>query len=342
MNNIEIRNVDTKLGPVKLVTLRSRHLEVVLTSYGAGIYQMRYNGLDLVTHPLDLDDYLTSTAYYGKTIGRYSGRIQGPNYQIDRNVYEVDVDKNEPFQLHSGDFGLSNQHFQLTGYEHVGSMYRVKFSCLLKAYEDGFPGNLHVEVMYELTKDEALTIHYKATTSEPTLCNLTNHVYLNLSQNKETIKKHKLYINSDYYLNVDKDYRILSINQTVDTPFDFRLPTLLEHRLHQVKQPDIDGYDHCFLLNKHDDQQAVFTLIDTESNMALDVFTNYPSLVLYTHNHPATVPLKDISSDGVHSSVTIECQYPPDGIHHSSLYNAILRPGEIEQKLIKIKPYLKK
>ncbi len=342
MDNIEINNVETKLGNVKLVTLRSKHLEVILTSYGAGIYKFRYDGLDLVTSPESLDDYLTSTAYYGKTIGRHSGRLQGPMFTIDGKSFRVMTDKNEPSQLHSGPEGLSFQHFQLSSYEHMGSAFRVTFSCHLKAFTDGFPGHLNVDVTYELTKEETLKIGYKATTSEPTICNLTSHLYLNLGQHKETIKRHKLYINSDRYLKIDEKYQLLSIENTVSTVFDFRLPVLLENRIHQVKQPDIAGYDHCFLLNKHDDREAVLTLSDTESDMAVDIYTDYPSILVYTHNHPAIVPLHDVNTDGVHSSIAIECQYPPDGIHEDLLASGILRPGEIEHKFITIRPYLTK
>lgn len=341
MKYIDIENVETTVGQVKLVTLRSNHLEVVLTSFGAGIYRMRYDDIDLVTTPKNLDDYLRSPAYYGKTIGRHSGRLQGPHYQIDQHVYDVRVDPDQPFQLHGGQDGLSFRPFTLIGYEHMGGSTNVTFHYNIPSQSDGFPGNLKVDVTYEVTKDDALRISFHATTSAPTICHLTNHIYLNVGH-PETILDHLLYVDSAHYLDIDQHYAIKDVKDVVDTPFDFRLPTNIGDRIAKVIQPDVVGYDHCFLLEKHDDQEPVIQLSHDKNNLTVDVMTDYPAVVLYTHNHPAPAPLSHMETNGVHSSLAVECQYPPDGIHHDALNNGILRPGEVYRKFIMIKPHHKK
>lgn len=342
MKHIEIENVKTNVGEVKLVTLRSKKLEVLLTSYGAGIYKLRYNNQDLAISPENLEDYLVSKAYYGKTVGRHSGRIFGPTYDIDGKTYEVDCDENEPSQCHGGPKGLSFQHFTLSGYERIGESTKVTFSIKVEAFSDGYPGHLNLDVSYEVTKDDTLKIAYHATASKPTLCHLTNHLYLNIGPNKNDITDHKLYVKSSKHLDIDEKYRIKQIKDSVNTPFDFRMPTMLKSRIKQVKQPDLEGFDHCFLLDDHDDQESVFELYHPNTRLAVAVMTNYPSIVLYTHNHPKSAVLSNVTTDGVHSSITMECQYPPDSIHHGSLESGILRPGEVESKFIIIKPYIKK
>ena len=46
--------------------------------------------------------------------------------------------------------------------------------------EEGYPGNLEVEVSYELTEGSELVIDYRAITDRPTPVNLTHHSYFNL------------------------------------------------------------------------------------------------------------------------------------------------------------------
>lgn len=342
MQPIEIANVDTVVGTIKLVTLRTKHLEVVLTSYGAGIFKLRFDGTDLAVVPEKLDDYLVSKHYYGKTIGRHSGRLFGPIFDIDGQSYKVNVDSNEKFQLHGGIEGLSFQNFQLTGYERLGDATSITFHYETKHKNDGFAGNLKLDVTYEVTKDDALEIRYHAVTSAPTICNITNHIYLNLEQEKQRVLNHQLYVKSDQYLDIDKTYRIKGVKDTIDTPFDFRFSRRINNRINDVVQPDVIGYDHCFLLNKHDDEEPIFTLTEENDKLGVNVYTDYPSVVLYTHNHPATASLGFNQTDGVHSSLAVECQYPPDGIHYESLNDGVLRPGEIYRKFIKIKPFYKK
>ena len=57
----------------------------------------------------------------------------------------------------------------------------LELTYLSKDKEAGFPGNLNVKVTYKLTDDNAIDIKYEATTDKPTIVNLTNHSYFNLS-----------------------------------------------------------------------------------------------------------------------------------------------------------------
>lgn len=72
--------------------------------------------------------------------------------------------------------------------------------------EEGYPGKLDVKVTYTLTDNNELDIQYEAVTDKPTVVNLTQHSYFNLSgQLSEQILDHEIYLNADTYLPVDGD-----------------------------------------------------------------------------------------------------------------------------------------
>lgn len=52
---------------------------------------------------------------------------------------------------------------------------------LSKDGEEGFPGQVLAQAIYQLTNDNELILELKATSSKPTPINLCNHAYFNLA-----------------------------------------------------------------------------------------------------------------------------------------------------------------
>ena len=57
---------------------------------------------------------------------------------------------------------------------------RVVFSLFSPDGDQGYPGDLNAEVVYDWSDDCELEITYYAKTTAPTIINLTNHSYFNL------------------------------------------------------------------------------------------------------------------------------------------------------------------
>jgi len=338
-NTLKIKEVDTVVGQVSLIELSSKDSVVTLTSYGAGIFDFKYKGMQLVARPKTLDDYLTSTAYYGKTIGRTSGRLFPPSFQIDGIDYKIKATSNDAAHLHGGNRGFSHKHFMIKAFENHQDYISVTFSYVSKDLEDGYPGVLSVDVMYVLDQNGELTINYEAHTTKDTLCNLTNHIYFNLNENKNNLEDTLIHVDADQYVEIDQQYKPIGLKTLKNSSFNLKGDKLLTDAIKKLETSGFIGFDNAFMLNKHSKDQI--HLYQKSSNIGVKIETSYPSVVIYTHNYEESVELENCTTNGVHGSIAIECQYEPSGIYHKDLNSAILRKNERYHHFIKFIPYKK-
>ena len=80
----------------------------------------------------------------------------------------------------------------------------ILFSYTSSDGEEGYPGTVVATAGYTVSDNE-VTISYTATTTAPTIVNLTNHTYFNLKGpgSGATILDHELMLNAQYYTPVD-------------------------------------------------------------------------------------------------------------------------------------------
>ncbi|MBU1094767.1 MAG: galactose mutarotase [Firmicutes bacterium] len=328
----------TEVGEIEFITLKSEKVCVELTSYGAAIYQIYFNEHEMLLSPQDLNTFLKSSAYYGKTVGRVSGRLAVPSYQIDEKSYIVEPVGAPKTNIHGGKIGFSFKNFEITNEQITSSAVSVTMKYFSKNGEENFPGNLTLFVTYTLNNQNELRMDYDAQADADTLCNITCHPYFNFQKDKTKINKHMLTVQADHYLNIDADYLILAKAEVKNTPYDFREQANLGERIAQVLDTPFEGFDHCWVFNHKANQVDLY---NPESKLGMKVDTNYPSIVMYTHNIPELVQLEQVSDDAIHSSIALECQYEPGGIHHDYLNSAILRKNEVYKHYISYQFYRK-
>ncbi len=267
----------------------------------------------------------TGNPYFGCLVGRYGNRIAKGKFSIDGQTYQLTLNNNGN-TLHGGVKGLDKVIWQATKQAGDSSLLLTYTS---KDGDQGFPGNLSVEVVYTLTSDNALQIAYTATTDKATPVNLTNHCYFNLSAGREnTILNHEVMIQADQYTAVDT--LLIPTGQlpaVKGTAFDFTTAKTIGKEINTVK----GGYDHNWVLNrKGNELEKIATVYDAGSGRLMEVFTTEPGLQFYTGNF-LDGTLKGTKGNKVypqHAAFCMETQHFPDGPNQPSFPNTILKPGE--------------
>ncbi len=325
---------------VNLYTLTNRNgLRARITNYGGILVSLevpdRDGNLGNVVLGFDtLRAYLNGHPYFGALIGRVGNRIAGGRFTLDGNEYIL-ARNNGPNHLHGGIIGFDKVIWQA---EQLDSSEgpALKLTYLSRDQEEGYPGNLSVEVTYTLTNDDELRIDYTATTDSPTPVNLTQHSYFNLAgAGSGDILGHELMLNADNYLPVD-DTLIPTgeIAPVAGTFMDFTNPTAIGARIDQIRGDHFaGGYDHCYVLNKDGGMESpslAARVFDPGSGRVMEIFTTEPGMQFYTGNFlngSLTGP------DGViyhkHYGFCLEAQHYPDSVNQPDFPSTILRPGEV-------------
>jgi aldose 1-epimerase len=156
-------------------------------------------------------------------------------------------------------------------------------------------------------------------------------VYFNLNIASGDVLDHHLSLNSTKYNVLDDQYRFIEQKDVIHTPFDFTEPKPLKNGVLALSNTAQKGLDHCFIKSVG---PWVGSLYEPKTQRRLHVYSDYPSVVIYTHNFSSKKPLNTMVPQGIHSSITFECQYEPDGIHHKDLNSAILKKNDKYQHYI--------
>ena len=277
-----------------------------------------------------IQDYISKTSDFGASIGRYANRINQGKFTLDGVEYQLPRN-NYGHCLHGGPKGFQ---YQVYDAKQVGPQ-ELELTYLSKDGEEGFPGNITCKVIMKLTDDNAIDIKYEAETDKPTIVNMTNHSYFNLSGNPANpATDHILYVNADSITPVDSTFMTTGEMMAVtETPFDFNTPKTIAPDVTNFENEQIkfgNGFDHNWVLNtKGDINQLAAKLTSPTSGITLEVYTNEPGIQVYTGNFlDGTVKGKKGITYLQRASVCLETQHYPDSPNKSQWPSVILEPGQ--------------
>ena len=337
------KQIDGKETMLCILT-NKKGAELTITNYGAKIVSLmvpdRSGKLtDVVTGHNSLDDYLVSEEpYFGAICGRYGNRIAGGTFTLDGIVYDKLAINNGPNSLHGGLKGFNSVVWDANQTDDQ----TVELKYTSADGEEGFPGNLEVEMVYRLEEEEnALVIEYRATTDKATVVNLTNHGFFNLagiSNPTPTIENNIVTINANFYTPIDEvSIPTGEVAKVEGTPMDFTTPHTVGERINDKFQQLINGagYDHCYVLNKIEtgSLDLAATCFEPNSGRTMEVYTTEAGVQLYTGNwlngfegaHGATFPAR--------SAICFEAQCFPDTPNKPHFPSATLLPGDEYQQV---------
>jgi aldose 1-epimerase len=267
--------------------------------------------------------------YYGATIGRFGNRIAKGKFTLDGKEYTL-VTNNGVNTLHGGKPGFQSVVWDAKQIDSA----TLELTYLAKDMEGGFPGNLNVKVIYTITDDNAMKVSYEATTDKTTVVNLTNHAFFNLNgEGSGTILDHSVQIDADGYTPVDSTLIPTGkVEPVKGTPFDFTTATTIGARIGQDngQLKDGKGYDHNFVLNKHDLSTPIATVIGDKSRVKMQIFTEEPAMQFYSGNFMQSANvMKGGKKDEFRTSFAMETQHYPDSPNQPSFPSTVLKPGAV-------------
>lgn len=276
--------------------------------------------------------------YHGAIVGRVCGRINNARFSLDGKEYVLAANdvygKPAPNHLHGGNLAFHNRYWNGRLMLNEAGEEMVVFTCRSLDGEEGYPGNMDVEVSYTLRNDNVLCMECMAVCDKKTPVNLTNHAFFNLSGKQADILSHKLRIGASRIIECNQELiptgNYISTERT-DLDFSVLRPisVSMQSDLFQIKENK--GFSLAFALDKKSKNGLFLAaeLFDELSGRELSIYTNQLSLQVYTGY------FMDGSDMGKHgkpylknAGIALETQGFPDAVNHSGFPSVILLPGQ--------------
>ena len=355
---------------------RAPGIVVRVTNYGARVLSIECPDRDgnrvnvALGHGAELSDWIDDVQggrnpYFGAVVGRYGNRIADGEFELDGETYTLPRN-NGPNSLHGGRVGFDSVRWEIVNEGEVTARAQlmaamsaaemalrkqlvekferdnanrdasVTFRLVSPDGDEGYPGELTATVTY-LLEGDTLSVFYEATTTAPTVLNLTQHTYFNLKgEGAGDILGHELELIADRFTPVD-DTLIPTgeLRPVAGTPFDFRTPKPIGRDIaaenEQIKIGG--GYDHNFVLNRGDagpDQPTLAARVtEPLTGRVLEVKTTEPGVQLYTGNFLDGSILGTSGRPYTRrGAFCLETQHFPDSPNRPEFPSTVLRPGE--------------
>ncbi len=318
---------------VELYTLtNAQGLEVKIMTYGATIISVktpdRGGRLANITLYLDtFDDYLRGHPLFGSVVGRYANRIGGARFTIDGVEYPVTPNAGK-VHIHGGRNGFQKKVWHAAAMPQADAA-AVELTLTSPDGDEGYPGTLHIKLVYTLNNNNELKMEYTATTDKPTVVNLTNHTYWNLAgAGSGDILGHILTLQADAYLPADEQkVPTGEIRSVTGTVMDFTGPHPIGAR---IKEVEGENYDHCYVVTRRPGESLVpaARVAEPKSGRVMDVWTTKPGVQFFTARFLNNQLSGGGRTYGPYHGFCLETQHFPDSPNRPNFPSPILRPNE--------------
>lgn len=272
----------------------------------------------------DIDKYIAGHPNFGSTIGRVAGRIKCGKFTINGKEYTVPA-TNGNNAIHGGPVG-----FDKCVWDAEINGESLILTLVSPDGDQGFPGELKVDLEIRLTDDDELVLSYTAVSKEDTIINLTNHSYFTLNGAKGDALDHLVKIEADKYLEVDDELiptgRILDAAGTAVDFSDFRR---LGEKIYDESVQRFKGYDVNYVI-KGEGFRKIAEFVCEENGRTVETYSDQPVLQIYTANY---IGESNVGNDGIqykpYYACCFETQNYPDGINQDNFPSCILKKGEV-------------
>lgn len=329
------KNAFGENGELLYTITNDNGFSAAFSSFGARIVEAlipvnRNKPTNVVLGFKNVHEYITKGKNYGATMGRVAGRISKGEAIINNRKYYFTKNENDTNTLHGGGNSFESKNWS-SKVEEKEDEASIVFSLMSPDGENGFPGNVEVEVKHTVTNNNEWIIEYKAATDKKTIFNPTNHVFFNLNGKfNEDVGKHRLKIASSKYVILDSQLLPTGELRSVQaTCLDYRNSDLVckSFCIGKSKAPQSNGLDHCFVFDDNICENQV-TLENDDKSISLKMTTDCPSVIVYTLNSAAENLFAENEKIIAHAGITLEAQKLPDAINHAGFGNIVLSPKE--------------
>lgn len=319
--------------------------EAVFTSYGA-----RWVDLVIIdesgekVRPVlgfdNLPDYeKAGERYHGAMVGRVCGRISGASFSLDGQLYPLERNDSYghpcPNHLHGGVKAFHNREWEVRKFITDEGDEAVEFFLFSRDGENGYPGNVKVRVTYTLLRHRnVVRIVCAAEVDRKTPLSLTNHTFFNLNGHSEGMdaSSHILSMEPAGLVECDADLVPTGLIERCSGQwFDFvsRPVSFSEAIARAPEQVRKDGgFSLAYALDGCDGSlRRAATLTDPSSGRKLQVFTDQPSIQVYTAYF---MDGKDLGHLGYRynrtAGIALETQGYPDAVNHPEFPSIFVSP----------------
>lgn len=262
------------------------------------------------------NSYRANNPHLGAVIGRHAGRISHAKAKLNQEWIQLSPNQGE-HHMHGGFCGFDQKWWTVHTTHTDDECASITLQLFSADGEEGYPGNLNVQVCYTLTANNELNVDFSAETERDTLINLTQHSYFNLALRENTVSEHQLWLLPMEVIDTDADMMPTGEVSKAPAALDF----------HSARPIGNSVIDTAYILPPHSNQSIVASISAPDTGLSMAVKTDAPVMVVYNAQHLTKQPIPQRKALQPFAAICFEPQGYTDAANQPAFPNNILRAG---------------